>query len=176
MFIKLSVILIVYLLAYRLQVARKNRLKTSVEGSVSSLPKISTEYRELGNKFTVLAKDSQHDKYFKPTAPSWESKQTPRKRMKRAIGTCPLPLSNSSFNWSQHSIARQSFRKDGGRKGGSEVLTGDFSFLCRQHRGIKDVKAVRKENLNTGYHWEIIDNQDKIWQTKTYHVAVSCFS
>lgn len=57
----------------------------SIELFFSGLPQISTEYRELGNRFTILAKDGQHDKYIKPTTPSWEPKQSSKGRNERVI-------------------------------------------------------------------------------------------
>lgn len=89
---------------------------TSIELSFSSFPQLSTDDREPVNKFTALAKDSQYDKYIQPTAPSQEPEHSTKERdEERERKSTPPAFKEVAFNWSQHQVARQSFRKDGRR-------------------------------------------------------------
>lgn len=99
---------------------------TSIELSFSGLPQISTEYREPGNRFTILAKDGQQDKYGKPTTPSWEPKQSTQGRNERVI---ELITTQGRTPILQKRRWEKKYRH-------SEVCNGDCSVLSSQREAL----------------------------------------
>ena len=108
----------------------------SIELSFSGLPQISTEYRELGNRFTILAKDSQHDKYIKPTTPSWEPKQCTKGRNERVIEAPSLQGARLQLITIQGCPPILQKRRWEKKYRGSEEHTGDCSVLSSQREAL----------------------------------------
>lgn len=109
---------------------------TWIELSFSGLPQISTEYREPGNRFTILAKDSRHDKYVKLPTPSWEPEQSTKGRNERVIEAPSLQGAQLQLITTQGRIPILQKRRWEKKYRVSEVHTGDCSVLSSQREAL----------------------------------------